>query len=76
LIEVVCEGATVETTARVGWLLGLVPLAKMEEALRLYQETYFDPNMRHFQEKLDQEHGIKLSYTWAQKARSRRLGYC
>jgi transposase len=45
-----------------------VPLAKVEEVLRLYQETYFDLNMRHFHEKLSAEHGIKLSYTWVQKA--------
>jgi transposase len=45
-----------------------VPLAKVEEVLRLYQQTYFDLNMRHFHEKLGEEHGIKLSYTWVQKA--------
>jgi transposase len=45
-----------------------VPLAKVEEVLRLYQETYFDLNMRHFQEKLREEHAIQLSYTFVQKA--------
>jgi transposase len=45
-----------------------VPLARVEEVLRLYQETYFDLNVRHFHEKLSEEHGIKLSYTWVQKA--------
>jgi transposase len=45
-----------------------VPLATVEEVLRLYQQTYFDLNMRHFQEKLGEKHGIKLSYTWVQKA--------
>ena len=45
-----------------------VPLATVEQVLRLYQETYFDLNMRHFQEKLGEEHGIQLSYTWVQKA--------
>ena len=45
-----------------------VPLGTVEQVLRLYQETYFDLNMRHFQEKLGEEHGIKLSYTWVQKA--------
>ena len=45
-----------------------VPLAKVEEVLRLYQETYFDLNIRHFHEKLGEEHGIQLSYTWVQKA--------
>jgi transposase len=45
-----------------------VPLAKVEQVLRLYQETYFDLNIRHFHEKLGEEHGIELSYTWVQKA--------
>src|SRR6201986_5516009 len=45
-----------------------VPLAKVEEVLRLYRELYFDLNMRHFHEKLKEEHGIDLSYTWVQKA--------
>src|ERR1700674_1504534 len=45
-----------------------VPLARAEEVLRLFQETYFDLNMRHFHEKLREEHGIELSYTWVQKA--------
>ena len=29
---------------------------------------YFDLNMRHFHEKLREEHEIELSYTWVQKA--------
>jgi hypothetical protein len=45
-----------------------IPLATVEEVLRLYQETYFDLNIRHFHEKLGEEHGITLSYTWVQKA--------
>jgi len=45
-----------------------VPLATAEKVLRLYQETYFDLNMRHFHEKLREEHSIELSYTWVQKA--------
>jgi transposase len=45
-----------------------VPLATVEEVLRLYQEVYFDLNLRHFHEKLSEEHGIQLSYTWVQKA--------
>jgi transposase len=45
-----------------------VPLALVEEVLRLYQHTYFDLNIRHFHEKLREEHGIALSYTWVQKA--------
>jgi transposase len=45
-----------------------VPVARVEEVLRLYQQSYFDLNMRHFHEKLGEEHGIQLSYTWVQKA--------
>jgi transposase len=45
-----------------------VPMAKAEEVLRLYREVYFDLNMRHFHEKLRDEHQIELSYTWVQRA--------
>jgi transposase len=45
-----------------------VPLATAEKVLRLYQESYHDLNIRHFHEKLSEEHGIELSYTWVQKA--------
>jgi transposase len=42
-----------------------VPLAIAEEVLRMYKEIYYDLNMRHFHEKLKEEHGIELSYTGA-----------
>jgi transposase len=45
-----------------------VALKQVEEVLRLYQEQYFDFNVRHFHEKLMAEHGIKLSYTWVKLA--------
>lgn len=45
-----------------------VALKQVEEVLRLYQEQYFDFNVRHFHEKLQAEHGIKLSYTWVKLA--------
>jgi transposase len=45
-----------------------VPVARVEEVLGLYRDTYFDLNMRHFHEKLREEHGIELSYTFVQKA--------
>jgi transposase len=41
-----------------------VPVALVEEVLRLYQERYFDFNVKHFHEKLKREHAITLSYTW------------
>jgi len=45
-----------------------VPMETAEEVLRLYGEIYFDLNMRHFHEKLRDEHNIVLSYTWVQQA--------
>ena len=45
-----------------------VPMETVEKVLRLYQEKYFDFNVRHFHEKLGEEHGIKLSYTWVKRA--------
>ena len=45
-----------------------VPVETVEIVLRLYQEQYFDFNVRHFHEKLGTEHGIKLSYTWVKQA--------
>jgi len=45
-----------------------VPMETVEKVLQLYQEKYFDFNVRHFHEKLGEEHGIKLSYTWVKRA--------
>ena len=45
-----------------------VPMDRAEEVLRLYREVYFDLNIRHFHEKLRDEHEITLSYTWVQQA--------
>jgi transposase len=45
-----------------------IPVATVEKVLGLYQETYYDLNIRHFHEKLRDEHGIELSYTWVQQA--------
>src|ERR1700739_624293 len=45
-----------------------VPLALVEQVLSLYRERYFDLNVRHFHEKLRDEHGIDLSYTWVKLA--------
>jgi transposase len=45
-----------------------VPLKTVEDVLALYQEKYFDLNVRHFREKLRDEHGIELSYTWVYQA--------
>ena len=45
-----------------------VPLAQVEQVLGLYREKYFDLNVRHFHEKLVEQHGISLSYTWVKQA--------
>jgi transposase len=45
-----------------------VPLAMVEKVLALYREEYFDFNVRHFHEKLREEHGMGLSYTWVKLA--------
>jgi transposase len=45
-----------------------VPMETAEKVLRLYREVYFDFSVRHFVEKLHQEHGIGLSYSWVIKA--------
>jgi transposase len=40
----------------------------LEQVLQLYREKYFDFNVRHFHEKLVEEHGIGQSYTWVKTA--------
>jgi transposase len=40
------------------------PIELVEEVQRLYREKYFDFNVKHFHEKLEEEHGILVSYTW------------
>jgi transposase len=45
-----------------------VPLETVERVLGLYRERYFDFNVRHFHEKLREEHGVELSYMWVKVA--------
>jgi transposase len=45
-----------------------VPLVLAERVLELYQEKYRDFNVRHFHEKLREEEGIELGYTWVKLA--------
>jgi len=45
-----------------------VPVEELEKVLGLYRDTYSDFNVRHFHEKLREEHGIHYSYTWVKKA--------
>ena len=41
-----------------------MPYATVEKVLALYREKYFDLNVRHFHEKLCEQHAIDLSYRW------------
>jgi len=45
-----------------------VPMATAEQVLQLYQQRYFDLSVRHFHEKLREEHDIQLSYSWVKQA--------
>src|SRR6266852_5689595 len=45
-----------------------VPMALAEQVLQSYREKYFDLNVLHFHQKLVEEHGIRLSYTWVKLA--------
>ena len=40
------------------------PSPRWEKVLALYGEKYFDLNVRHFHEKLGEQHAMELSYTW------------
>lgn len=45
-----------------------VPMDKVQQVLRLYRERYYDFNVKHFHEKLEEDHDVSLSYTWVKKA--------
>jgi len=45
-----------------------VPVAVVEKVLALYREKYFDLNVRHFHEKLREQHEMDLSYSWVKSA--------
>ena len=45
-----------------------VPKEVAEQVLSLYRDKYFDLNVRHFHEKLGEDHQIGLSYTWVKQA--------
>ncbi len=36
----------------------------VEQVLNLFRQEYFDFNVAHFHEKLEQNHDIQVSYTW------------
>ncbi len=45
-----------------------VPVEELEKVLQLFREKYHDFNVRHFHEKLYEDHGIRFSDTWVKKA--------
>src|ERR671925_1077086 len=45
-----------------------VLVATVEKVWGLYGEKYFDLNVRHFHEKLREQHGMDVSYTWVKSA--------
>jgi hypothetical protein len=51
---------------KISWNVHRIPLETAEKVLRPYKD--FDLNVRHFHEKLRDEHKTALSYTWVQQA--------
>lgn len=45
-----------------------IAMETAERVLALYREQYFDLNVKHFHEKLQEEHAIELSYSWVKQA--------
>jgi transposase len=45
-----------------------VAFSDLEQVLRLYRDKYFDLNVKHFVEKLHEQHNIRFSYTWVKSA--------
>lgn len=45
-----------------------VPMEQVQQVLRLYRDAYQGFNVKHFHEKLVEEHGIRLSYAWVKVA--------
>jgi transposase len=45
-----------------------IPMETAERVLALYRDQYFDLNVRHFHEKLQEVEGIQLSYSWVKQA--------
>ena len=41
-----------------------IPVEVVEQVLGLYRDKYFDLNVKHYHEKLVEEHLIEVSYTW------------
>jgi transposase len=52
-----------------------VPVKQLEQVLQQYREKYFNFNVRHFHEKLREQHGILFSYTWVKRRCRKRYGW-
>ena len=44
------------------------PVDEVARVLELFETRYFDFTVKHFHEKLVDEHGIRRSYTWTKNA--------
>lgn len=51
-----------------------IPYETVERVLKLYRNEYFDFNVKHFHENLQEKHGVFHSYTWV-KDLLQRTGY-
>lgn len=45
-----------------------IPMERAERILALYRDKYSDCNVRHFHEKLTEQEGIRISYSWVKQA--------
>ena len=45
-----------------------IPMETVERVLALYRDKYFDLSVRHYHEKLEEEHQITVSYSWVKQA--------
>jgi len=45
-----------------------IPMETAERVLALYRDQYSDCNVRHFHEKLTEQEGIGISYSWVKQA--------
>ena len=45
-----------------------IPMQTAERVLGLYRDRYFDLSVRHFHEKLAEEHELEISYSWVKQA--------
>jgi hypothetical protein len=49
-----------------------VPAAERSRMLKLYRETYWGWNVKHFHEHLTRDHGFRWDYTWGEDGAAHR----